>query len=407
MHRLLLLFGTLFFCACKPKAAELPRGTGVKSQAASSSSTATGGDNRKGKNDRRGDGEDRDKPGVGDGEDEDEEMTVNPEDFAPKIDCSKEKTNKSSAAGAAVELIIKNNSGKEVEIFWLDAAGQRKSYGRLGAGDQRTQSTYRGHPWLLADTNGECLFVVANLAQDATTVCVGEIDASCVKLQRPLDPFYRQTLDSDGILVVAGSAVQEAALERASSIIEQMLLKVPEIRDSMRKGQFRVEIIGKDQVLSDLPDYRHLKNQTTADGRSYDEGTRGVCNASECSVGEENLLCLDEQSYPNEDIMVHEFAHGMKFHFDTALTQASDRAYQNAYDQGLYDHSIYMMQNAQEYWAEGVQAWLGKTLRTDVNDGFNTLAKLKSHDPNLAEVLARVFAEPPVRIAKAHSGCDY
>lgn len=50
-----------------------------------------------------------------------------------------------------------------------------------------------------------------------------------------------------------------------------------------------------------------------------------------------------------------------------------------------------MMANSGEYWAEGVQAWLGVTLRSDVNGGFNTQQRIQDHDKALAAVLETVY----------------
>ena len=47
----------------------------------------------------------------------------------------------------------------------------------------------------------------------------------------------------------------------------------------------------------------------------------------------------------------------------------------------------------QEYWAEGVQAWFDASARVDVNDGVNTRARLRAHDPALATLLAATFGD--------------
>jgi len=49
-----------------------------------------------------------------------------------------------------------------------------------------------------------------------------------------------------------------------------------------------------------------------------------------------------------------------------------------------------MMENADEYFAEGCQTWFDATARSDVNSGINTREKLKAHDPGFAELLAEV-----------------
>jgi hypothetical protein len=178
----------------------------------------------------------------------------------------------------------------------------------------------------------------------------------------------------------------------------------PEIREKMVASGFTVEIIGKDQVLSDLPDYAYLKGRKTRDGRDFDTGTRGVGGREMCSIGEENLLCLSNQTYRKEDIFVHEFSHSMMDHMDADDVREIAAAYKNAVDKELYPKGIYMMADCGEYWAEGVQAWLGVTLRTDVNGGFNTQQKIKDHDKALAAVLEKVYGSVQLQ----HSpGCAY
>ncbi len=61
--------------------------------------------------------------------------------------------------GEEIFLTFINRTESEVELFWLDAQGQRKSYGRLAAGAEREQHTFAGHVWLAADREGRPLAV--------------------------------------------------------------------------------------------------------------------------------------------------------------------------------------------------------------------------------------------------------
>ena len=72
-----------------------------------------------------------------------------------------------------------------------------------------------------------------------------------------------------------------------------------------------------------------------------------------------------DEHYPSENILVHEFAHTvMAVGMNEDQRQAVISAYFNARSSQLYKPSIYMMSNADEYWAEGAQAWFGATVRT-------------------------------------------
>ncbi len=63
----------------------------------------------------------------------------------------------STRTGPETELVFVNQSAGEVELFWLDSSGQRRSYGKLAAGEERRQHTYAGHVWLVADRDGKTL----------------------------------------------------------------------------------------------------------------------------------------------------------------------------------------------------------------------------------------------------------
>ena len=217
-------------------------------------------------------------------------------------------------------------------------------------------------------------------------------------------PAAQRVVTKDGIEYLAADSVSDEAFQRAQFVVQQMTAQSRKILASMAATGFKVEIIGKDQVLSDLPDYAHLKGQHTRDGRDFDTGTRGVGGRQMCSIGEENLLCLRHQPYRQEDIFVHEFSHSMMAHMDTNDVQAIEAAYKNAVDRELYPKAIYMMADSAEYWAEGAQAWLGVTLRADVNGGFNTQQKIRDHDTLLAAMLEKIYGSLQLEHAP---GCAY
>ena len=302
-------------------------------------------------------------------------------------------------------LKIVNNTSQTVKLYWLDTTGKRVSYGELSPGNTRFLTTAINYPWLIADSAGKCLMIAPNKDGDGDHVCVGQEDESCQRSVIALDPFYQKVIEDNGLWFIASAAISEDAITRARYIVNQMLTNKPDIREKMAKLNFRVEIIGRNQVLSDLPDYRDLKGKTTADGRTYDQGTRGVGDPDKCSVGEENLLCEPNDGYYQEDILVHEFAHSIKSNFDTATAQASESAFASAKQKRLYPSSIYMMQSSQEYWAEGTQSWMYKTARSDVNAGYNTPDKLRSHDPALAAILQDIY--PNIVIDRAKPDCQH
>jgi dienelactone hydrolase len=66
----------------------------------------------------------------------------------------------SSETGAETELTVANQTAGPVELFWLDAQGRRRSYGKIDPGQEHRQHTYEGHVWEAVDQRGELVLRV-------------------------------------------------------------------------------------------------------------------------------------------------------------------------------------------------------------------------------------------------------
>jgi len=63
----------------------------------------------------------------------------------------------SRRTGAETSLNFVNRTRDEVELFWLDTGGERRSYGKLRPGEQREQHTFAGHVWLAVNDEGRTI----------------------------------------------------------------------------------------------------------------------------------------------------------------------------------------------------------------------------------------------------------
>ena len=61
----------------------------------------------------------------------------------------------SPAGGKRVRFLIRNDSDKPAQLFWIDFKGKRKSYGWIRNGYDATQHTFAGHLFLVTDAKGE------------------------------------------------------------------------------------------------------------------------------------------------------------------------------------------------------------------------------------------------------------
>lgn len=83
--------------------------------------------------------------------------------------------------GEATEIEIRNEIDQTLEVFWHDAEGDNRAYGRMDPGGSFSSSTYAGHVWLMMDQDGN--HVAAFRA--TTAVQTATIDAD-TPVPRPL-----------------------------------------------------------------------------------------------------------------------------------------------------------------------------------------------------------------------------
>jgi alpha-glucosidase len=205
--------------------------------------------------------------------------------------------------------------------------------------------------------------------------------------------FYKKYIDVKGLAVVASAAVADEALQRTYFIVTHMLAGRPDILEAMVKNGTRLIIIGKDQVYTDMPEYRNSWNP-----EYMNERVRGTGGLAVTSFGEENLLNLPLDRYDDESIAVHEFCHTI----DAALRRIDPgwrarlaQAYKNAIGKGLWKDA-YAASNPAEYWAEICQSYFDCNRVNNWNHAsIGTREQLKLYDPEGHELVKTTFKLTP------------
>lgn len=172
--------------------------------------------------------------------------------------------------------------------------------------------------------------------------------------------FFAKRLDYEGIPIKASSDVVDEALFAARNRLSMMLTNLPSVRIRLRAAGAELHIIGRDEVTTDLPEWRRDKGKPLAEynGLTRDERTRGM-GGLQTSCGEENLLKLPVDRYRGRDICVHEFAHNILAHGVTRSVREKVRAqYQRSLQQGLWVGS-YAGSNFDEFFAELTMWYFG------------------------------------------------
>ena len=173
----------------------------------------------------------------------------------------------------------------------------------------------------------------------------------------------------------------------------------PDIKKALR----RVCIVIADQgvPLTQHPKLNYLKNSKTADDRSYDT-LRGIGATSRhpvVGIGAETLRCGGP--YAKQSLLLHELAHAV---MDVAILDVRPEWYdqiEQCYDKALVKvggatkKREYRYTNAQEYWAEGVEAYFQSTIRP--SSKIWTRSQLKSADACLFSIIQRVFGSDAQR----------
>ncbi|MBI3409586.1 MAG: hypothetical protein HY040_14695 [Planctomycetes bacterium] len=205
--------------------------------------------------------------------------------------------------------------------------------------------------------------------------------------------FYKKYIDVKGVAVVAAAEVADEALERTYAIVTHMLAGRPDILQAMAKHGTRLIIIGKDQVYTDMPEYRNHPNPAYVNER-----VRGTGGLDVTSFGEENLLNLPIDRYDDESIGVHEFCHTIDAalgRIDPTWRKRLGQTYRSAMSAGLWKNS-YTASNPAEYWAEICQSYFDCNRVNNWNHAsIGTREQLKLYDPEGYELVRTIFKLTP------------
>ena len=204
--------------------------------------------------------------------------------------------------------------------------------------------------------------------------------------------FYKKYLDVKGMPVVASGEVADLALQRTYELVTRLLAGRPDVLQTMVSNGMYLIIIGKDQVYTDMPEYRNHPNPSYQNERVRGTGGKPT------SFGEENLLSLPIDRYDDESIGLHEFCHtidGTLRSIDPAWSERRNGVYNNAIKHGLWKYA-YAGSNPGEYWAEICQSYFDCNRMNNWNHGpIGTRARLRIYDPEGYDLVRTVFQLSP------------
>ncbi len=207
--------------------------------------------------------------------------------------------------------------------------------------------------------------------------------------------FYKKYIDVKGMPVAASGEVADEALQRTYYIVTHLLVARPDILQAMATNGTRLIIIGKDQVYTDMPEYRNSSNPGYLNERVRGTGGFGIT-----SFGEENLLNLADDRYDDESIGVHEFSHTIDSalrRVDSTWSRRLNQVFRDATSKGLWKDT-YAGSNPAEYWAEVVTMYFDCERPNNWNHACTyTREELKRYDPEAYALVKKTFNLTPAQ----------
>jgi alpha-glucosidase len=152
----------------------------------------------------------------------------------------------------------------------------------------------------------------------------------------------------------------DEALYAAYDRLSMMLSNLPMVVSNLVAAEAALHIIGRDQVTTDLPEWRHDKGKQLPEygGLTRDQRTRGM-GGRLTSCGEENLLKLEKDKYHGRDICVHEFAHNIRNRgIPREVRALFDEQYKRSLAKGLWKGG-YAGSNPDEFFSELAMWYFG------------------------------------------------
>jgi hypothetical protein len=227
----------------------------------------------------------------------------------------------------------------------------------------------------------------------------------CASAARPpealgLDGFYEKYVDARGLPIVSSARVADAALEQACNITVR-LLERSDVRGAMIESGMRVAVLGRQEVLTDLPEYSDLYSAMPGTDWNNEIRSYGATVGRPVSfAAEENLLCLSSDLFSGEALLVHSLAHGLRrlgiLRLEPTWDERLRAAYDDAISSGLWS-ATYAATDHEQYWAEGVQDWYDANQQANPPDGLhnhvNTRAELTAYDFELASLIGEYFPD--------------
>ncbi len=298
----------------------------------------------------------------------------------------------------------------KTENFTVSVGGKtlalEERYGRIGCVHFCRMTTLRLREPLTADADGVTVTyknTVIEKSADGVTAAHQSTVLPC-----PYEDYYKYKVISKSGVPVKGSAALiwgQKTVERAAELVDIQLSACPEIAAQMVASGASLCVFGYGENAYHIPEHRSGYHVSSL----YVEGFGGIT----CSITEANVWHWHRDNsmrpnpdytthYHNENILIHEFGHGVKI---AGIDRMEDRSlytefqmlYRHAKAAGLWPNT-YAISNSDEYFATLSAIWFNVMNECHADDGWdgtrgpiNTRRELYNYDIDAYKFFSKIY----------------
>ena len=224
-----------------------------------------------------------------------------------------------------------------------------------------------------------------------TPATVNEDRSGCIISAPPsrleLDPAYEKYCDANGIPIIGLAPVSDKAMRQAYYLVINFFAPIPDYLATMIENGGMLAIYGRNQNVRDVP-----ATYTFALSKMPNVAGLGGTLSQPVTVTHESDL--DGRWRPCNRVTIHELGHALR---DIVLASSvrgflfdSNDTFAIGFSQGLWD-GAYASVNADENWAEGLNAYFSTYSDSNGTNYVRNRADLASYDPGLFNLIEGVF----------------
>jgi hypothetical protein len=202
-----------------------------------------------------------------------------------------------------------------------------------------------------------------------------------------IDPAYAKYCDANGIPIIALEPVSDKAVRQAYYLTVNFFAPIPEHLAQMVENGAMLAIYGEDQTVRDIPETYTFSLSNTP----YAVGLGGHLSQPVTVTHESDL---NGRWRPCNRVTVHELGHALR---DIVLLtnvpgflSLSNGTFADGLTKGLWE-GAYASTNADENWAEGVNAYFGVFRDSSGNNYARNRDELAEYDPALFSLVDSIF----------------